>query len=505
MAFSQRFKPYFLVPAFLSKRSLAVLFVVSLSACQTVVIDRTDMQEVIPLQWPQELLHNAPEGALPYQLPWWEFVNDPNLRQVIADALEYNRDLQMAVLRIAEAEAILQLRRSDQWPTIGVDGQASRSRVPADMSLGQTAGVGSEYGLSVGVSSWELDLWGRVRALKDAALEEFLAGSYARHSVQASLIAEVARVYLSLQTLDEQIHIAQQSIVSRQESYRIFKRRYEVGASSLLELTQVETLLMQARVLSSQLQQERGDLAHALTVLVGRSVSFSDLGAISRVSRRDGEVSFTPISVGVPSEVLLQRPDVVAAEHSIRAAQANVVAARAAYFPRIALTTAAGTASAQLSGLFDGGSGTWLFSPDISLAIFDGGARAANLEAAQIRAQMAVVDYEKVVQQAFREVSDALNHRLHLQEQVKLGQRVVQIQQERARLAQLRYNSGAVSYLEVLDAERELLSAQQQLAQDQGSLRLSEVELYSALGGGTEIPSEQSFKTTKVAVGSSEL
>lgn len=505
MAFSQCVRSNFLASTFFTKRCLVALFAISLSACQTVAIDRSDTQEVIPMQWPQELLYAESKGPLPYQLAWWDFVNDPNLRQVIADALAHNRDLQMAILRVAEAEAILQLRRSEQWPTIGADGQASRGRVPADMSPSQMAGVAGEYGLNVGVSSWELDLWGRVRHLKDAALEEFLAGSYARHSVQAGLVAEVARVYLSLQTLDEQIHIAQQSIASRQESYRIFKRRYEVGASSLLELTQVETLLMQARVLSSQLQQERGDLAHALTVLVGRPVSFSDAGAITRVSQQGNAGSFKSISVGLPSEVLLRRPDVVAAEHSIRAAQANIAAARAAYFPRITLTTAVGTASTQLSGLFDGGSGTWRFAPAISLPIFDGGTRAANLAAAQVRAQMAVVDYEKVVQQAFREVSDALNHRLRLQEQVKLGRRVVQIQRERTRLAQLRYNSGAVSYLEVLDAERELLSAQQQLAQDQGSLRLSEVELYSALGGGTEIALEQPLDNTPVVVRSTEL
>ncbi|NLA52054.1 MAG: efflux transporter outer membrane subunit [Alcaligenaceae bacterium] len=345
MVFAQRYKSYLHTVVQPRKGYLALLFAATLSACQTVPVERSEIADVIPMQWPQTLLQNTAGAQQPHQMPWWEFVEDPLLRQIIGEALNYNRDLQMAVLRVEEAAAILQLRRADQWPTIGVDGQAARSRIPADMSMTQRSAIGGDYGLSVGMSSWELDLWGRIRSLKDAALEEFLAGTYARHAVQASLVAEVARTYLSLQTLDEQIAIAERSIATRQESYRIFKRRHEVGASSFLELTQVETLLMQARVLASQLKQERVDVANALTVLVGKPLDFNAPGAIANTTS-----SFKSIDVGLPSVVLLQRPDIVAAEHRIRAAEANVTAARAAYFPRISLTTGAGTASAQLSG-----------------------------------------------------------------------------------------------------------------------------------------------------------
>ncbi len=497
MVFAQRYKSYLHTVVQPRKGYLALLFAATLSACQTVPVERSEIADVIPMQWPQTLLQNTAGAQQPHQMPWWEFVEDPLLRQIIGEALNYNRDLQMAVLRVEEAAAILQLRRADQWPTIGVDGQAARSRIPADMSMTQRSAIGGDYGLSVGMSSWELDLWGRIRSLKDAALEEFLAGTYARHAVQASLVAEVARTYLSLQTLDEQIAIAERSIATRQESYRIFKRRHEVGASSFLELTQVETLLMQARVLASQLKQERVDVANALTVLVGKPLDFNAPGAIANTTS-----SFKSIDVGLPSVVLLQRPDIVAAEHRIRAAEANVTAARAAYFPRISLTTGAGTASAQLSGLFEGGSGSWIFSPDISLPIFDAGTRAANVEAARVRAEMAVVEYEDVIQKAFREVSDALNHRYYWAEQVGLEARVVTVEQERTRLAELRYNSGAVSYLEVLDAHRELLSAKQALARDRGNLRVSEVELYSALGGGTQLPPGEVFTEQAVAVDS---
>lgn len=493
MIFNQRRSLCFKIPVLLKPRYVSLLVALALSACQTVSVNAPDTQHTIPLEWPQELLQSGTAGADPQQLAWWDYFSDPMLRQVIADALEHNRDLQRAVLRVAEAEAMLQLRRADLWPTVGLDGQALRRGLPAELSPTRSSQVSAEYGLMVGLNSWELDLWGRIRHLNEAALEEFLAGSYARHAVQAGLISEVARVYLSLQTLDEQIDIARQSIESRQESYRIFKRRYEVGASSLLELTQVETLLMQARLLLSQLQQQRGDFLNALVVLVGKPMDFNVPGRVTKASYSKGgavDTAFSPIAIGLPSEVLLRRPDIVAAEHRLRSSQANIAAARAAYFPRIALTTGAGTASAQLSGLFGGGSGTWLFSPVISLPIFDGGARAANLQAAEVRSQIALVEYEKAIQQAFKEVSDALNHRLRLQEQVHLGQRVVQIQQERARLSQLRYDSGAVSYLDVLDAQRELLSAQQQLAQDQGGLRLSEVALYSALGGGTQVATD---------------
>lgn len=471
---------------------LSLLCALSLSACQTVFVDTPETQAIVPLEWPQELSYQSSGGTAPHQLAWWDFFNDPVLNKVIHESLVYNRDLQMAVLRVAEAEAILQLRRSDLWPTVGVDGQATRARMSGDLSPTFNSQTSGEYDLMVGVNSWELDLWGRIRHLKDAALEEFLAGSYARHAVQAALVADVARMYLSLQTIDDRIDIAQKSIVSRQESYRIFKRRYEVGASSLLDLTQVETLLMQAQVLESQLQQERTDIAHALAILVGKPVSIYTSEQISLASQYRADTAFEPIAVGLPSEVLLQRPDIVEAEHRIKASESNINAARAAYFPRIALTAGGGTASAQLDGLFDGGSGAWVFSPTVALPIFDGGARAANVRAAEVRAQMAIVDYEKVIQQAFREVSDALSHRKHLREQVSLGQRVVQIQQQRAYLAQLRYDSGAVSYLDVLDAQRELLTAQQQLAQDQGSLSVSYVDLYNALGGGTQTPGVES-------------
>lgn len=499
MVFGQRCNFFLSTVVQPKKGYLALLLAATLSACQTVPVERSDIADVIPMQWPQSLLQNTTGAQQPHQMSWWEFVEDPLLRQIIGEAIDYNRDLQMAVLRVEEAAAILQLRWADQFPTIGVDGQASRSRVPADMSMTQRSAISSDYGLTVGMSSWELDLWGRIRSLKDAALEEFLAGTYARHAVQASLVAEVARTYLSLQTLDEQIAIAERSIATRQESYRIFKRRHEVGASSFLELTQVETLLMQARVLASQLKQERVDVANALTVLVGKPVDFNAPDAIVRTANTTS--TFKSINVGLPSVVLLQRPDIVAAEHRIRAAEANITAARAAYFPRIALTTGAGTASAQLSGLFDGGSGSWIFSPQLSLPIFDAGTRAANVEAARVRAEMAVVEYEDVIQKSFREVADALNHRHFLAEQVTLEQRVVKVQQERTRLAELRYSSGAVSYLEVLDAHRELLSAQQALAQDQGNLRLSVVDLYSALGGGTQLPPSEASTEQIVTVG----
>lgn len=482
---STGFKPL----ALLKRPYVLLLLALSLSACQTVPVDVPDTQQIIPLEWPKELVHGDALGVNPQQLAWWDFFSDPALRQVIKDALDYNRDLRLAVLRVAEAEALLQLRRSELWPTIGADGQASRRGLPADMSPTGTSTVAAEYGLMIGVNTWELDLWGRIRHLRDAALEEFLANSYAQHAIQAGLIAKVARVYLSLQTLDNQIDVVHKSIVSRQESHRIFKRRYEVGASSLLDLTQVETLLMQARVLLSELQQQRQDLLNSFVVLLGKPVDVTASGLIIKDSNTR-DTSFTSLVLGISSEILLQRPDIVAAEHRLRAANANIAAARAAYFPRIALTTAGGTASTQLRGLFDGGSGSWLFAPVISLPIFDGGARAANLQAASVRAQMAVTEYEKAVQQAFREVADALNMRLRLKEQVQLGLRVVQIQQERARLAQLRYDSGAVSYLDVLDAQRDLLAAQQQLVRDQGGLRLSEVALYSALGGGTQVQSD---------------
>jgi multidrug efflux system outer membrane protein len=340
--------------------------------------------------------------------------------------------------------------------------------------------IGSQYQVGLGMASWELDFWGRVRSLQDAALESYLASDAARRAASIALVAQVANNYLVLRELDERIALARRTITSREESFRIFTRRVEVGSTSRLNLTQVQTLLTQAQALGAQLEQTRAEQLHALALIVGAPVDL-----VPDQNPLDDHNALGELRPGLPSDLLIQRPDIVAAEHQLKAANANIGAARAAFFPRIALTSSLGTASAELDGLFAAGSLAWAFSPSISLPIFDGGRRHNNLSLAEARRDLAVANYEKTVQIAFRDVSDALSARHWLARQVAIAHTALATQSERARLSQLRYDNGAAAYLDVLDAQRDLLAAEQQLVQTRRALLTSQVSLYTSLGGGS--------------------
>jgi NodT family efflux transporter outer membrane factor (OMF) lipoprotein len=285
------------------------------------------------------------------------------------------------------------------------------------------------------------------------------------------------------------VQIARQSVASREESYRIFQRRYEVGSTARLDVTQVQTLLTQAQSLLAQLEQQRATQINALRLLVG-----GDPGIEPQQEPFDETTVLAELDAGLPSTLLTSRPDIIAAEHRLLAANANIGAARAAFFPRIALTGSFGSASAELDGLFESGSKSWAFVPTVSLPIFDGGRRQANLELSEVRRDMAVAEYEKAIQNAFREVADALaaHHWLRQQLEVQLVGRDAQA--ERARLAQLRYDRGSAAYLEVLDAQRDLLDVRQQVVQTRRALLTSQIALYSALGGGNDA-SDNSSRT----------
>lgn len=414
-------------------------------------------------------------------IPWQSYFSDPALRGLISTALDHSRDLRGALLRVEEARALYGIQRSDLFPSIDVQADGSRARVPGDLNLTGQPQVSSQYQVGAGMASWELDFWGRVRSLNDAALQDYLATEAAARAATLSLIAQVADGYLSLRALDERLDLTRETIESRAESLRIFRRRFEVGAISKLDLTQVETLWQQAKALGTELEQTRAAQAHALELVVG-----APLDLPPHQTRLDDNAVMYALPAGLPSDLLVNRPDIVAAEHRLRAANANIGAARAAFFPTITLTGAFGTASAELDGLFAGGSRAWNFAPSISLPIFDAGRRQADLDLAETRRDLAVANYEQTIQAAFRDVSDALSARRWLADQVDVLRATVTAQSERARLAQLRYDHGASPYLEVLDAKRDLLAAQQQLVQTRRALLSSRVGLYAALGGGTQ-------------------
>ncbi|MGD9550560.1 MAG: efflux transporter outer membrane subunit [Burkholderiaceae bacterium] len=451
-----------------------------LGGCMSLAPSYEAPQAPVAERYAAEDLGRADGGVQAAALAWRSYFTEPRLQRLIAQALENSRDLRSATLRVAEAQAILGIQRADLFPTVAATADGARGRTPADLSPTGRAVTASQYQAGLGLASWELDFWGRVRSLRDAALENYLATDEARRAVSVSLVAQLANAYFALRELDERLALAQQTVANRQEAVRIFTRRFEVGAIARTDLVQTETLLHQAQSLAAQLGQLRALQLHALSLLVGMP-----LPELAQPGMLDDQAMATELRAGLPSDLLLQRPDILAAEHRLRAAHANIGAARAAFFPRVTLTGAYGTASAEFSGLFDSGSSAWQFMPSLSLPIFDGGRNRASLDLAQVRRNLAVSDYEKTIQSAFREVSDALAARRWLGEQLGADRATLAAQAERARLAQLRYDNGSAPYFEVLDAQRELLSAQQQLVQTRRALLASRVNLYAALGGGS--------------------
>lgn len=458
------------------------LALLALAGCQLAPV--TPPSASLPDHYPADAADPTvqPAGPRAAVLGWTQYFQDETLRGLIRQALANNHDLRLAVLKVAEARAGYDIQRADQWPTLAGTAQAARGRTPADLSPIGRAVTGNQFSVGLASSSWELDFWGRVRNLSDAALENYLSTEEARRAATLGLIAQVANSYLALSEQDERLDLARRTASSRAESLRIFRRRTEVGATSRLELTQVELLSQQAEVLVAQLAQARAQQAHALALLVGASGSVP-----TTAGRLDDGAVMAGLAPGLPSDLLLARPDILAAEHGLRAANANIGAARAAYFPRIALTGSYATASSQLDGLFKSGSGDWSFGPGLSLPLFDGGRRDSALALAEVRQQQALVAYDQAVQGAFRDVADALAAQRGLSDQAQTLTRMLAVQNERARLAQLRYDAGAVRYLEVLDAERDRLSAEQSLVQARRALLSARVALYTALGGGTQL------------------
>jgi multidrug efflux system outer membrane protein len=437
---------------------------------------------------PLPVVNSYPTGSADGEIvtaSWRDYFTDPRLCELIAQALENNRDLRTAALRVEETRAMYRIRRADQFPTAGIGANAIHAGMLGNSSLTSQSSILDYRQVGLNLASWEIDFWGRLRNLKNAALQNYLASEEAHRAATVILIAQVADTYLIIRELDERIILARQAIASREKSFHIFTRRFEVGSTSRLDLIQVETLLRQAQALAAQLEQERAIQAHALTLLAGAPV---DLAVTQE--RFNDQGMLQELRAGMPSDLLLRRPDIIAAEHQLRAAHANIAAARAAFFPRVTLTGSAGTTSLDLAGLFStpglfsSGTGSWNFMPSISLPIFDGGRNMSNLNLAEVRRTIAVANYEKTIQTAFRDVSDALSAQQWLTEQARIQKATFTAQSERARLATLRYDNGAASFLEVLDAQREVLSGEQQLVQIRRALLSSRVRLYAALGGG---------------------
>lgn len=423
----------------------------------------------------------APAGTLGLaaaaDTPWQLFFADPRLKRLIDLALQNNRDLRVAILSIEQARASYRIQRADELPSLGAGVQAQRQP-------GGAGSIGTTYSVGLQVTSYELDFFGRVRALSQAALSQFLATEEARRTTQIALVAGVATTYVSLLADDELLRVTREALQTREDSYRLTRLRFDNGASSEVDVRQAEQLLETAKAALAQTLRQKALDENALALLVGQPLP-ADLPGPLPLWAQQG---VTDLPAGLPSDLLIRRPDVLSAEQQLLAANANIGAARAAFFPRIALTASAGTASSELSGLFK--SGTWALTGAARLLqpIFDAGRNQANLDAARIGRDIAIARYERAIQTAFREVSDALAGRAMLGEQLRAQAAVATAAQANVRLADLRYRNGASSYFDLLDAQRTLFTAQQQTVQTQALQIQNLVTLYKVLGGGWTPP-----------------
>ncbi|HEY4366190.1 MAG TPA: efflux transporter outer membrane subunit [Steroidobacteraceae bacterium] len=440
-------------------------------------------------QYPVAYADDAAPGKTAPTIGWRDFFPDPRLKALIERALERNRDLSVAVSQIEEARAQYHIQRADSLPSLDANAKASRNRLgPSSLSATGAgdlpAGTGAirfdSYSVDVGVSAFELDFWGRVRNLSEAARRQYLGTVEAARAFRLSLIRDVATAYLATLEDSERIQLAQATLKSRQDGVHIAKRRLDAGVTSALDFHQAETLLTQAETELATLQQAKAQNDNLLAVLVGGPMD-SPLPDALPLDQQAGSTALAP---GLPSELLNTRPDILAAEERLRAARANIGAARAAFFPSISLTGSFGYASTELNNLVSEDGMTWNFGPTINLPIFDFGRRRGNLDVAKARENIAVASYERAIQTGFQEVSDALAGRRYLADQVAAQERGTLAQRQIAHLARIRYREGVVDYLQVLDAERNLFDAEQALLQVRRAEAANLVSLYIALGGG---------------------
>ena len=459
-------------------KSLSLAAAALLAAGCSLIPDYRRAEPPVAAAWPASA---EPAGARAAAATGWRsFFPDPRLQALIAAALEHNRDMAIAVARVEEARAQYGIARADRFPTVTAGLSRTASKTPADLSATGRTLNSQRYDANLAVTAFELDFWGRVRSLGESSLASYLATEEAQRAFRLSLIADVANAYLTLLELDERTALAQATLASRDETRKLVVKRRDVGLASDLDVLQTDGVRESARAEVASLLRQRAAAENALTLLVGRMPAPLPPG---RGLAEQGIVN--DLAAGLPAEVLLARPDVLAAEQRLIAAHANIGAARAAFLPKILLTATLGSASRALAGLFDAGSGAWTFQPAMSLPLFDMGRTAASVDVAEARRNVAVAEYERTIQQAFREVADLLAAREHLATQFAALDAAARTQAERLKLAEARYNAGIASYLEVLDAQREAFAAQQGAVQTRRAFLAAAAQLYKALGGGS--------------------
>ncbi|MDP3654374.1 MAG: efflux transporter outer membrane subunit [Rhodoferax sp.] len=462
-----------------SRSVLALAATALLGGCSMIP---TFMRPAAPVaaQWPAtstETASKAPAAAAVADVAWQDFFADASLHQLIQTALANNRDLRVAVLNIEQTSAQLGLKRADQWPT--VNAAVTGSRTPNG-----SGGITNAYSAGLLVTAYELDFFGRVASLKEQALAQLLATTEGSHTAQISLISAVAQTWLGLLADEELLALSRETLSTREGSLKLVKLRFDYGASSELDLRQAQSLLESARATLAQQQRQRALDENALVLLLGQPLPADVRTRLP--SERLTQVRLPELPAGLPSDLLTRRPDIRQAEQQLVAANANIGAARAAFFPRISLTAGAGTASSELSALFKDGSWGFTLAPQLLLPLFDAGRNQAQLASAKVAFDIAVAQYEKSIQSAFREVADALAGRDTLAQQLQAQQAQNEAETGRLRLTDLRYQNGAASQLDWFDAQRSLFASQQALVQVRLAYLQNQVALYKTLGGGAD-------------------
>ena len=418
-------------------------------------------------------------GSPAAEIGWRDFLADPRLQRLVEIALKNNRDLRVAMLNVAQVQAQYRIQRAALLPQVSAFGDQSSSRTPGSLTTTGRPLVTHAY--EAGVSaSWEIDFFGRLRSLSDAALEQYFATSYARQAAEILLVSQVADQYLTMLAFDEQLAVTKQTLETAQVSYKIIKLQFDTGTAPELTLRQAESIVEQANATNAAQVRARAQAENGLVLLMGQALP-ADLPPVLPMG---AQKILADIPAGLPSDLLTRRPDILQAEALLRSENANIGAARAAFFPRISLTGSFGTASATLGGLFGAGSTAWSFLPSITVPIFSGGALQASLDVAKIQKDIGIAQYEKAIQTAFREVADGLAARGTFDEQVAAEERFTATQQRSLELSDFRYRNGADTYLNVLIAQTALYNAQLTLVSTRLQRLTSLVDLYRSLGGG---------------------
>ncbi|WP_430230855.1 efflux transporter outer membrane subunit [Paraburkholderia tropica] len=474
---------------------LSALCAVALSACS---LDPAYQRPAAPVDsaWPTGAVYetvgassassaSAPatsSAAVPFaaDVGWRDYFKDPRLQKLIALALDNNRDLRVAALQVAEYEAQYRITRAALAPTIDAGGSITNTRTDGAISHSNTA--------SVGTTSWEIDFFGRLRSLKRQALENYLSSEASRTSTQLTLVADVATDFLQLQSDEALLKVATDTVAADQSTYDLTVSMMKIGSASLQDVREAQTSLASARASMASYTRAVAQDRNTLSAQIGCALPDDLDGGPTLL---DSDALFADVDAGAPSDLLTRRPDIIEAEHTLKGANANIGAARAAFFPKIELTASAGTASTSLSQLFKAGTGAWSFAPSITMPIFDYGSNKASLDVAKIEKDIDVADYEKAIQTAFKEVANALAGRATYVDQVAADRDYVTSAQDYYDLAQARFKTGTDSFLTLLTAQRTLYTAQEQLVTDQLAKLSNQVTLYKVLGGGWSADSVQ--------------